>query len=67
MSLGQAPSAVTLVLAAELITLGRMVARGGPVAHFRQFRRGEQLQLPHAIILPRAFLDRRPQSILIMP
>jgi hypothetical protein len=39
----QAPPAMALVLAAELVTFGRIVARCGPVAHFRQFRRGEQL------------------------
>jgi hypothetical protein len=32
---GEAPGAVALVLAAELVTLGGMVARRGSVAHFR--------------------------------
>jgi hypothetical protein len=32
---GQAPGAVAFVLAAELVTCGGMVARRGPVAHFR--------------------------------
>jgi hypothetical protein len=39
---GEAPRAVAFVFAAEFVTLGRMVARRGSVAHFRQFRRGEQ-------------------------
>jgi hypothetical protein len=40
---GEAPGAAALVLTAELVTLGRIVARRGAVAHLRQFRHGEQL------------------------
>jgi len=40
-SLGEAPSAVALVFATELVTLGGMVAGGGPVAHCGQFGCGE--------------------------
>ena len=33
-SAGESPGAVALVLAAELVTLGGIIARGGPVPHF---------------------------------
>jgi hypothetical protein len=49
----QAPRAVTLVLAAELVAQRGMVARCGSVAHCRQLRAGEQLELPHAFIISR--------------
>jgi hypothetical protein len=51
-SLRQAPSPASSVLAAELLPLGRIATRRGPIAHHRQFRRREQLELPHAIIVP---------------
>jgi len=43
---------MALMLTAELVSLGRIVARLGPVAHFGQFGRGEQLELPHTEIIP---------------
>jgi hypothetical protein len=36
-----------LMLPAEFLGLGRIVAALRRIAHRRQFRRGEQLQLPH--------------------
>jgi hypothetical protein len=51
MTLDQTPGAVALMLAAELVSLGRIVACRSPVTHSGQFSRGEQLQLPHAIII----------------
>ena len=50
---GQAPSAVALLGAAELVEARRMPARGGPVTHSRKLCRGEQLELPHSLIVPR--------------
>jgi hypothetical protein len=40
------------MLAAKLFPLGRVVSRRSPVTHSSQFSRGEQLQLPHAMIIP---------------
>jgi hypothetical protein len=45
-ALGQPPSAVSFVLATKLVTLGRIVARLGSVAHHGQLRYREQLKLP---------------------
>jgi hypothetical protein len=50
-TLNQTPCAMPLVLATELITLGRIVARRRPVTHSGQFCRGEQLELPHGNIV----------------
>nr|BFE73766.1 hypothetical protein GCM10020092_070670 [Actinoplanes digitatis] len=51
-ALSEAPCAVSLVVAAELVALGRVVAGCGAVAHGGQFAGGEELKLPHGIIIP---------------
>jgi hypothetical protein len=51
MPLFQAPIAPALLLAAKLVTLGRIVARRGPVAHSGELSGSEQLKLSHRIII----------------
>jgi hypothetical protein len=46
----QSPSAVSFVRAAELVTLGRIIARSGAVTHFCQLGSAEKLQLRHVFI-----------------
>jgi hypothetical protein len=45
---GLSPGATALVVAAELVALGRIGSGLGPVAHSGQLDRGEQLELPHS-------------------
>jgi hypothetical protein len=63
----QSPSTLTLMIPAKLVLHGRIAPGRGSVAHSGQFRRGEQLKLPHQTIIsqiPREFMsDQR----LIMP
>jgi hypothetical protein len=40
------------MLAAKLFALRRVVSGRSPITHSSQFSRGEQLQLPHAMIIP---------------
>jgi hypothetical protein len=47
MPLKQAPIPVPRMLAAELFFLRRITPRRRAIAHFRQLRPGEELQLPH--------------------
>jgi hypothetical protein len=47
MALCHTPNTMPLMLPAEFLGLGGLVATLGRVAHRRQLRRGEQLQLPH--------------------
>nr|BFE71774.1 hypothetical protein GCM10020092_050750 [Actinoplanes digitatis] len=51
-ALGQAPCAVSFVLAAELVALGGIVAGCGAVTHSGQLTGGEELKLPHVFIIP---------------
>ena len=48
----QAPSAMALVFATELVALRRIVAGGGRVAHCGQFTCVKELELPHVSIIP---------------
>ncbi|GIF52152.1 hypothetical protein Afe04nite_66910 [Asanoa ferruginea] len=48
---GQAPRAMALMLATELLTRGRVIAGGGAVAHGGELCRAEELELPHASIV----------------
>jgi hypothetical protein len=43
---------MTLMLTTKRIGLGRIVTGRAPITHYRQFRRREQLELPHAINCP---------------
>jgi hypothetical protein len=45
--LDQAPFAVALMLAAELVAFRGIAAGRRPVAHDGKLSRGEQLELPH--------------------
>jgi hypothetical protein len=45
--LGQAPRAMTLMLATKGVALGGIVSRCAPIAHYRQFGCSEQLKLSH--------------------
>lgn len=47
MTAGETPCAVTFVLPAEPLPLGRIAPRGRAITHCRQLSRREQLQLPH--------------------
>ncbi|MGN9911535.1 hypothetical protein ACTMTJ_28630 [Phytohabitans sp. LJ34] len=46
-ALDQTPGAMALMRATELVTLGRIVSRRGPVTHLGERGRREQLKLPH--------------------
>jgi hypothetical protein len=63
MALGKAPGATEFMLAAKLVTLGRMVARRRPVTHSAQLGRGEQLELPHGTIVCKTAMIADPSAI----
>jgi hypothetical protein len=60
MTPNKAPGATVGMQAAKLVTLRRMVTRRRPVTHSAQLGRAEQLELPHATIIPETRHDRRP-------
>ncbi|MET8154373.1 hypothetical protein ACIBSW_19840 [Actinoplanes sp. NPDC049668] len=51
-ALRKAPRAVSLVVAAELVALGGIVSGCGAVTHGGQLAAGEELKLPHELIIP---------------
>jgi hypothetical protein len=51
MPLSQAEGTPALLLATKLVTLGRIVARRGPVAQFGELSCGEELKLSHRAII----------------
>jgi hypothetical protein len=52
MSASQAPRTVPFMVAAECVTAGGIMSRGGPVAHSGKFCPTEQRRLRHDIIFP---------------
>jgi hypothetical protein len=62
-ALNQSPRAMALVLAAELVTLGRIVPRRRPVTHSGDFGWREQLKLSHGKIVPHAAQKLWPGSV----
>ncbi|GID94097.1 hypothetical protein ACFQFC_09445 [Amorphoplanes digitatis] len=61
-TLSEAPRAVSLVVAAELVPLGGVIAGCGAVTHGGQLAAGEELKLPHGFIIP-----ERPMFVLSDP
>ena len=62
----QAPLAADFVVAAKLVTGGRIIARLGTVAHRGQLRLGEELQLPHPKIIAYPTRDTRPLFAILL-
>ena len=50
------------MIAAELLSLSRIIARGSPVTHDGQLGRREQLELPHEAIIPQQRTIVRPAA-----
>jgi hypothetical protein len=50
----QAPGAPARLLAAKLVTLGRIPTGRSSIAHSRQLGRGEELKLSHPSIIPQS-------------
>jgi hypothetical protein len=59
-SLGDAPGAVPGMVAAELLSGGRIIPPSGRVAHGSQFGPAEQSELRHASIVPESGSNGRP-------
>jgi hypothetical protein len=67
MPLLQAPAALTLMLAAKLLTRGGIVAGRRSVAHSGKLGRGEELKLSHRLIISHPAREVVLDLLSIMP